>query len=102
MPWPMVTLPISISFSGVTKYMNRLMLAVVMPRSSCMVGARSNIHRLMNMVRSMDIDVAYTFTIVSAYFITQDTRSPVKARLNTTHHVMKEYPFNPTISHVPW
>ena len=49
----------------------------------------SNKNMLNNIVTSIAIEVLYTFTIVSAYFIIQLTRSPVNARLKTTNDVRK-------------
>jgi len=45
-----------------------------------------NLHRP-TMVTSMAMEVEYTLTMVSAYFMIHDTSSPVKARLHTTAHV---------------
>ena len=70
-----------------------------MPSNSCKFGDMSNKIILSNIVTSIAIDVLYTFTIVSAYFIIQLTRSPVNARLKTTNQVMTLYPRVTTLGH---
>ena len=69
------------------------------PSNSCKFGDMSNKIILNNIVTSIAIEVLYTLTIVSAYFIIQLTRSPVNARLKTTNQVMMLYPRVTTLGH---
>ena len=43
-----------------------------------------------------------TFTILSAYFINQETKSPVEPRFNTTSQVVKLYPLKSGCHHGPF
>mmetsp|Transcript_37168 Transcript_37168/g.91873 ORF Transcript_37168/g.91873 Transcript_37168/m.91873 type:complete len:213 (-) Transcript_37168:465-1103(-) len=66
--------------------------AVMMPSTSCRLGAMSNRNMDTTMVTIIAMEVEYTLTMVSAYFMIHDTSRPVKARLHTTAQVTTSYP----------
>ena len=59
-----------------------------MPSAICRLGCRPKKRMLASVVSSMASEVAYTLTIESANFMTQDTSRPLKARLATTTQVV--------------
>jgi hypothetical protein len=53
-------------------------------------------------VRSMAEEVAYTLTMVSAYFMIQDTNRPLKAKFTAMAHVTQFHPCSPLFSQDPF
>ena len=82
---------VCVSRTGRGTHSTREQIATTIPTNSWSVGSSPKKATASMAVRSMALEVEYTFTIVSAYFCSQETKSPLKEKLITINTAIRLY-----------